>query len=153
MSNDSQEQIKVIDRRRFNTEGEGGEDAEQKSDSNLKNKEEKDLNQAQNLGQDLSSKKGGKEQEKPKSLEVDFSSFVVSLATQALVLMGEIPHPESGKTMDSLDDARQTIDILALLETKTKGNLTEHEERLIGEVLTSLRLAYVGKIDASKTGK
>ncbi|MFN8392606.1 MAG: DUF1844 domain-containing protein [Bdellovibrionota bacterium] len=81
---------------------------------------------------------------------VDFPSFVVSLATQALVMLGEIPNPETQSAVENLEAAKQTIDILALLEEKTKGNLSGEEQRLIAEVLTSLRLTFVKKIESRK---
>lgn len=81
--------------------------------------------------------------------EMDFSSFVISLATQAVVLMGEIPHPETGERIENFEAARQTVDILGMLEAKTKGNLTAEETHLIEEALTSLRMAYVAKVKKS----
>ena len=95
---------------------------------------------------DRQSKKGPAEEGE---WSVDFSSFVVSLATQALMMIGEIPNPESGLLATNFEAARQTIDILAMLEGKTKGNLTEEEDKLLGEVLASLQIAYVRKIGAA----
>lgn len=85
------------------------------------------------------------------NMEIDFSSFVVSLATQAMMMLGEVPHPESGKRGVNMEAARQTIDILGLLEDKTQGNLTDAEAHLLSEALTSLRLAFVGITKASQT--
>lgn len=76
---------------------------------------------------------------------VDFSSFIVSLATQAMVMLGEMPDPHSRQLSINLSAARQTIDILGMLEAKTAGNLIPEEARLISEVLASLRLAFVEK--------
>lgn len=77
---------------------------------------------------------------------VDFASLVMSLATQALVMMGEIPSPDGSRGSRNLDGAQQTIDIIALLREKTQGNLTQEEERLIDEVLAQLRLAFVHSV-------
>jgi hypothetical protein len=57
--------------------------------------------------------------------------------------MGEAPHPESGKVERNMTLAKQNIDLLALLEEKTKGNLTGDEERLLHQVLFDLRLRFV----------
>jgi len=77
---------------------------------------------------------------------MDFASFTVGLATQAMMLLGEIPEPQTGKVLPTnLAGARQTIDIISLLQEKTKGNLTSDEDKLIQDVLTSLRIEFVKK--------
>lgn len=79
---------------------------------------------------------------------VNFNNFVLGLGTQALVLMGEIPNPETGLVNANLSAAKQTIDILGMLEDKTKGNLDEDEATLLTEVLSSLRLAFVNRLNS-----
>lgn len=74
---------------------------------------------------------------------IDFSTFVLSLSHSALMHLGEAPNPENGKVEKNLLLARQTIDLIAMLEEKTKGNLTGDEERLIGQILFDLRMRYV----------
>jgi hypothetical protein len=74
---------------------------------------------------------------------IDFATFVVSLTQSALLHLGEAPHPETDKTERNLPLARQTIDLLAVLEEKTKGNLTGDEERLLTQVLYDLRMRFV----------
>ncbi len=75
---------------------------------------------------------------------VDFTTFVLSLSTSALAAMGLVDDPRLGGPAEpNLPVARQTIDLLAMLEEKTRGNLTGEEERLLGQVLTDLRLRYV----------
>jgi len=76
-------------------------------------------------------------------MEVTFSAFIMGLATQILVCLGEIPDPITNQKSKNIIVARQTIDVLALLQAKTKGNLTPDEDKLLGEMLGSLRLAYV----------
>ncbi len=77
---------------------------------------------------------------------MDFASFTVGLATQAMMLLGEIPEPQSAKVLPTnLAGARQTIDIISLLQEKTKGNLTADEDKLIQDVITSLRVEFVKK--------
>ena len=79
---------------------------------------------------------------------VDFATFVLSLSHSALMHLGEAPNPETGKVEKNLMLARQTIDLVGMLEDKTKGNLSGDEERLIGQILFDLRMRYV---ELSKT--
>jgi hypothetical protein len=75
--------------------------------------------------------------------EVSFSTFVLSLNASALVHLGVLENPESGKKQQNLAMGKQTIDILGLLEEKTRGNLTDDEEGLLKNLLYDLRLIYV----------
>lgn len=75
--------------------------------------------------------------------EIDFSTLVFSLATGALIHLGLAPDPASQKTEKNLTLAKQNIDILSLLQEKTKGNLTEQEKSLLEGLLTEVRLKYV----------
>ncbi|RJO73063.1 MAG: DUF1844 domain-containing protein [Myxococcales bacterium] len=75
---------------------------------------------------------------------IDFSTFVYSLATQALALLGEIDLPGiEHRGSPELPAAKQTIDILEMLEEKTKGNLAGPEAKLLETLLYDLRLRYV----------
>ncbi len=81
---------------------------------------------------------------------VDFGTFVLSLGSSALVHLGEIQHPQGEEATENLLLARQTIDLLAMLEEKTKGNLTEDEARVLRDVLADLRLKFVEKSRAAE---
>ncbi len=74
---------------------------------------------------------------------IDFATFVLSLSHSALMHLGEAPHPETNAVEKSLPLARQTIDLLGMLEEKTKGNLSGDEERLLGQILYDLRVRFV----------
>ncbi len=74
---------------------------------------------------------------------VDFATFVLSLSHSALVHLGEAPNPETGASEKDLPLARQTIDLISMLEEKTKGNLTGDEERLLSQILFDLRMRFV----------
>jgi hypothetical protein len=75
---------------------------------------------------------------------LDFSTFLLSLGTSALVQLGEAPDPtQGGKPCPDLAGAKQSIDLLGLLEAKTKGNLETGEERLLQSLLSDLRLRFV----------
>jgi hypothetical protein len=74
---------------------------------------------------------------------IDFATFILSLTTSALYHFGELPHPDSGQTEANLPLAKQSIDIIAMLRDKTRGNLTDEEARLIDSLLYDLRIKYV----------
>ena len=74
---------------------------------------------------------------------VDFHTFVLSLGSSALLHLGELEHPDVGAPQMDLPLAKHTIDILAMLEEKTKGNLTPAEAKLIESLLYDLRLRFV----------
>jgi Domain of unknown function (DUF1844) len=77
--------------------------------------------------------------------DLTFASFVVGLSTEALALMGEMPHPATGERMHDLVGAQQLIDIIAMLQDKTRGNLSHDEGALIDAILFDLRMKYVEK--------
>ena len=77
--------------------------------------------------------------------KADFPTFTLSLASSAAVHLGDAPDPETGKQAKNLALAKHTIDILAMLEEKTRNNLSEDEARLLSGLLFELRMAYVAK--------
>ena len=77
--------------------------------------------------------------------EVDFSTFVFSLSSSALLHLGEVPDPSTRQVREDLDIAKHVIDTLGMLEEKTRGNLDKDEEQLIKSVLYDLRMRYVKK--------
>lgn len=74
---------------------------------------------------------------------ISFLAFVLSLAHTAAVHFGDVPDPVSGEKEANLPAAQQMIDILSLLEEKTRGNLTAEERQLLDQVLYELRLRFV----------
>ena len=128
--------LKVNDRRRFTEDGtpkgSSGESAEKESapvspDEGKKN----ETNASRGAGRELP--------------QIDFSTFVLSLATSVQVHLGSIPNPSTGKAEKDLPSAKQTIDIIGMMKEKTKGNVTPDEERLIDYILYDLRMVYVEK--------
>lgn len=83
------------------------------------------------------------EQTKDDLPKIDFSTFVLSLSHSAFVHLGDAPSPDGQHREPNLVLAQQTIDMLALLAEKTKGNLTGDEERLLEQVLYELRMRFV----------
>jgi hypothetical protein len=74
---------------------------------------------------------------------IDFATFVLSLSHSALVHLGDAPDPSGGMPKPDVTMAKQTIDLLLVLQEKTAGNLTGEEERLLDQVLYDLRMRYV----------
>lgn len=83
--------------------------------------------------------------EKTPMPKVDFITFVMSLSSSALVNLGEVPDPFTNKKEVNLELARHTIDVLGMLEEKTKGNLTKEEQEYLKSLLFELRMKYVQK--------
>jgi hypothetical protein len=75
---------------------------------------------------------------------LDFHTFVLGLGSSAFIHLGDAPHPETGQAAPpDLALAQQTIDVLAMLREKTRGNLTPEEDALLGQLLRDLRLRFV----------
>ncbi|MFQ5861841.1 MAG: DUF1844 domain-containing protein [Candidatus Brocadiales bacterium] len=79
----------------------------------------------------------------PSLPEPNFILFVSGLATQVLIALGDIENPISRKKEKSLEQARYTIDVLKMIEEKTKGNLTPEEQKYLEGVLYDLRMSYI----------
>ncbi len=82
--------------------------------------------------------------------KMDFSSFMLSLATTALVHLGEVPDPSGSPAEADLAAAKQMVEILSMLQEKTAGNRTEDETRLLEDVLYELRMRILSKSQAIK---
>jgi len=96
-------------------------------------------------------KEKGSPPEAPRALPaLDFSTLILSMASTAMVQLGVVPGPGGDAPAPDLDAAKQAIDILAILDEKTRGNLDDAEEKLLQSLLYDLRVAYV---DAQKKQK
>jgi len=84
-----------------------------------------------------------KAHQEPPLPAINFSTFVVSLNASALMNLGAIEDPATGQTNKDLAMAKQTIDILSMLEEKTAGNLSTEESKLLKSILYDLRIIYV----------
>jgi Domain of unknown function (DUF1844) len=126
----------VQDRRRFSPDtGETRQDApEEKQETTA---------DARKASQSAESAAQAKEEALP---EINFSTFVISLSTQALMHLGEIPNPVSGKEDVDVPAAKQMIDILAMLKEKSRGNLNSSEDQLMEDILFDLRMKYVAAV-------
>ena len=82
---------------------------------------------------------------------LSFTAFVLSLASTAAIHFGDLPDPMSGERAESnLEGATQMIEILALLEQKTRGNLSAEEREVLNQVLYELRMRFVEVTSGSK---
>jgi Domain of unknown function (DUF1844) len=81
--------------------------------------------------------------ESTSGMPVTFASFVISLGSSSLMLMGEQLDPQQAAMPVNLPQAKEIIDLLSVLETKTKGNLTNEEEAVLRDMLYALRMKYV----------
>ena len=130
--------FKVSDRRRFTEEGEARE--EQDTDTRTEAAGEAPPDPAPEPTPEFTGEAGDAHEELP---SINFPTFIISLSTQALMHLGEIGNPVTGKVEKDVAVAKQTIDIIGMLSEKSKGNLDENEEQLVREVLYNLRMKYV----------
>src|SRR5215510_9634725 len=77
-----------------------------------------------------------------------FAQLVLQQSNMAMMLLGKVAHPESGKVVQNIEAARLFIDQLEMLEAKTKGNLSKEEEALLKQTLMNLRLNFVQTVDS-----
>ena len=143
------EGFKVTDKRRFSSEGETRPEDEARPNDQAEGHTEAPTTSesAEAVKTETTSDTGGEQTEALPPL--DFSAFVLSLANTALFQLGLVRVPEQNEPMKDLQGARQTIDLIALLEEKTRGNLTDQESKILSETLYQLRMAFV---EASKSG-
>ncbi len=121
-----EEQFTIRDKRRFM---EGGEEAGPPKEEQTPKEERAEA--------------GAEEQPHEIPAEINFAAFVFSLGRSAFVHLGEEPDPVSGEKKVSLQLAKETIDIISMLDEKTKGNLTQEEGQLMKNLLYALRMRYV----------
>jgi Domain of unknown function (DUF1844) len=78
-----------------------------------------------------------------------FAQMVIQQTNMAMMLMGKVPHPQSGETVQDLEGARMFIDQLEMLQAKTKGNLSPDEERLLKQSLLSAQMMFVDAVESA----
>ncbi|MFP4423801.1 MAG: DUF1844 domain-containing protein [Candidatus Woesearchaeota archaeon] len=71
-----------------------------------------------------------------------FTQLILGLQSSAFMLMGKVANPATGQTYKNLEEAKRTIDILLMLQEKTRGNLTETEEKNLSSIISQLQLNY-----------
>ena len=81
----------------------------------------------------------------PESQEARFDLFISGLTMEALVALGDMAHPTTRRQQPNLSQAKYLIDLLGIMEEKTRGNLTVEEEALVRDALYQLRMRYLAK--------
>ena len=82
-----------------------------------------------------------------------FVGLLLGLHSTAWAQLGKVMHPMTGKVERDLEGARETIDLLGVLEQRTRGNLAPEEEKLLAQLLLDLRLNYVDEAKRAKTAE
>lgn len=140
MDDEKQEKGFVIkDRRRFDDSGEARPEAPREEAAPKAQEPKAEEKEAEPRAE----KPAGPAPEEAPFPDLNFSTFVFSLGTSAMYHFGDFPDPVTKKAERNLEAAKQTIDILGILKDKTKGNLSEDEERLLESLLYELRMRYV----------
>ncbi len=124
----------IKDRRLFDESG------SVRSEETPKTEEKKPETAAQDPGPE---QKAASETDNAPLPEINFASFLFSLSTTAMYHFGDFPDPVTKESMRNLPAAKQTIDILSILKTKTQGNLAEDEKQLLEGILYELQMRFV----------
>jgi hypothetical protein len=116
----------------------------------IKDKRSSKQSEEEAKASDESQKKEPAAQEPPpkaegQNFELNFSTFVLSLTSSAFYHLGDIPDPLTGKKEENLPAVKQTIDILIMLQNKTKNNLDAEEAKLMEQLIYELQIKYVAK--------
>ena len=138
MDNDQPKGFQVRDRRRFTESGEAREEA---ADEQSSEPAAEPSAQAHTTTDAAASRFA--EQQPP--AQITLTTFLMSLSTQALMCLGEIPNPLDGKTETDLHAVRELIDVISMLQDKTRGNVDPAEARLFEKMLFDLRMRFVEK--------
>lgn len=120
----------IKDRRSFDKDG--GLKEEKSEEAKAPPREEKRQEEAKKA-----------DEPRPPLPEVNFNSLIFSLSSSAFFNLGEIADPQTGEKHKDLPLAKHSIDIIAMLRDKTKGNLNEEEQKFLDNILADLRLRYV----------
>ena len=144
--------FRVSDRRRFSVSESGEVREEEKAaegDEKAPGVEQDPREKTEAAGKEKAEPGGKQEagrQQEPAALpEINFSTFVVSLSSSALIHLGIAQDPMTGETKKDLAIAKQTIDMLGMLQEKTRGNLSDEEGQLLESMLYDLRMRYVAE--------
>ena len=141
MSDDEKEQsrggFRVTDRRRFASESAEPESADATDDKIYAGREK------ESPASDKIKSDNSQETSSFSPVEITFSSFVLGLSTQALMYLGEVPPAGDQTVPENLFAAQEMIDVIAMLERKTEGNLDTGEAQMLESILFDLRMRYV----------
>lgn len=126
-------------------------DRDKQVDESWKNSVEKE--KVHIFGQDAAEEKVPAESDQSQEgEELNFSNYVASLGFQALIFMGEIPSPVTQQVEKNLGQSKFLIDTLVLLREKTKGNLTEAEDKLLNGAIYELQMKFIEVLQKEQGG-
>jgi hypothetical protein len=144
MTKEQEEQgFRVTDRRGFREDGEST--APEASEKTPEKPEDKPAGDSAAKSDEWPPKQEGSSRP-----PIDFPSYILSYYTQGMVLLGEVPNPYTNKKEEDIESARHMIDILSMLQNKTKGNLNKDEQQLLESVMYELRMKYMAKTNRIK---
>ncbi|HUX08522.1 MAG TPA: DUF1844 domain-containing protein [Acidobacteriota bacterium] len=141
--------FKVSDKRKFDADGNPREETakEEKARDKTEKPRVEPVAEPEGLGKahaEAESEAGSHTEDKePAAGEINFTTFILSLGTQAMISLGLIPDPTTNETSVSLANAKQMIDILTILREKTQGNLDASETSLMDSLLYDLHMQFV----------
>ncbi len=158
------DEVRVVDRRRFTTEGErrAGADFEPPAPAPPPAPEAKapaapapaPTSSVVTAAEDPQSREARQafDRQAGRRPKLDFETLIRSFAGTAMLQLGLVEDPVHGRIPPDLEAARETIDMLGLLEEKTRGNLTSSEQRFLEDVLYQLRVSFVALTSGPKSG-
>jgi hypothetical protein len=148
--NEGQEEseLKVTDRRLFTSEGELRGEIDEAAEPDTENSAatpEREAEARDEAGEQPHEGPGFRHRPVEEPQGVDFTMLINAMAQPALIFLGEIAHPGTGKPEINLEQARLQIDLLDLLRVKCRGNLTREEDGLLDRMLYQLRMLFVSR--------
>lgn len=151
---EEQDEVKVEDKRKFDSDGNLKKDDKAKTKSSPKEESKKTIKKTASTEETEKQKdernKVKEVYERGKDSEIDFISFLFSLYSSAILTMGEIPDPSTGEKIENLEQSREIIDIIAMLKEKTEGNLNQEESQAMEDILFQARMLYLKKTGGIK---
>jgi len=148
-----EKKVKIEDKRKFDTDGNLKDDAAvdvstNKAKDKAKKKEKKiGSHKAEDKSKD---KKESFDSDSMKDTEINFLQFIITLYSSAMINLGVIPDPVSEEIHSNPKQAKELIDIIAMLKEKTKGNLNDEEDKALDEIIYQARMIYIKAIDELK---
>lgn len=148
-----EKKVKIKDKRKFDTDGNLKDDAAVKGSANKakdkERKKEKNISSQEVEDQDKDKERSFLP-DSMKDTEINFLQFIVTLYSSAMINLGVIPDPVSEETHSNPKQAKELIDIIAMLKEKTKGNLNDEEDKALDEIIYQARMIYLKTIDELK---
>ena len=148
MAEENQGSFKVTDRRLFNADGTLREDAliEEPAPAPAPEPHPAVSPSSAQPQRQFAAATAPELQSEPEDMEPErtlFNEFLMGIASSAFIYLGLVEHPATGRRQVDMTAAKESIDMLVMLREKTKGNLTQGEEKFFDDLLTDLKMQYV----------